>query len=107
MMRFGISNTGTLGERDVRSLSVRRATRNRNRARLDTEFGSAYNVVINHAQSIRKAGSIAERMDWISNVRDNCADEGCLVNAHASNARADLHHDEQVDGRIRCGSPGT
>lgn len=57
-------------------------------SRLDTELGSAYNVVINQAQSIRKAGLIAEQKDWISNVRDKCADEGCLVNAYATRIHA-------------------
>ena len=57
-------------------------------SRLDTELGSAYNVVIKHAVPTRKADLIAEQKDWISNVRDKCANEDCLINAYAARIHA-------------------
>jgi len=57
-------------------------------SRLDTELGIAYKFVINDAPPIRKADSIAGQKHWISNVRDKCADEDCLINAYSARIHA-------------------
>jgi uncharacterized protein len=57
-------------------------------SRLDTEVGRAYDVVIDSAPPITRAGLIAEQKDWMSNERDKCADEGCLVNAYSAGIHA-------------------
>jgi uncharacterized protein len=57
-------------------------------SRLDTQLGNAYHVVTDHAAPVIKAGLIIRQKDWITNVRDMCADEDCLINAYAARIHA-------------------
>ncbi len=57
-------------------------------SRLDTDLGYAYNVAVNHAVPSEKRGLVAGQRDWVSNVRDRCADKDCLANAYSARIHA-------------------